>query len=235
MSATSQLVGYLSTSAHWSGERGIPHRSVEHLRLAGSAVVVATVIALPPAVWLGHVRRGGLAAQSIVNIGRAVPSLAIVAILFPLSLRFGFGLGFWPTFGALVLLAIPPMFTNAYVGVRSVDPAVVEAARGMGMRRVQVITRVQVPSGLPLILGGVRVAALQVIATATLGAYVGFNGLGSFINEGFRQQDDGKLLTGALLVALLALVVDVLFGRVMRRITPWRAPSAPLATKGPNL
>jgi len=235
MSATSEFVTYVSTSAHWAGERGIPHRTFEHLRLAASSVVVASAIALPPAVWLGHVRRGGLAAQSLVNIGRAVPSLAIVAILFPLSLRYGFGLGFWPTFGALVLLAIPPMFTNAYVGVRSVDPAVVEAARGMGMRRLQVIGRVQLPSGLPLVLGGVRVATLQVIATATLGAYVGFNGLGSFINEGFRQQDDGKLLTGAVLVALVAFVVDVVFGRVVHRITPWRVASTPLATKGPNL
>jgi osmoprotectant transport system permease protein len=104
----------------------------------------------------------------------------------------------------------------------------------MGMKRSQVIGRVQVPSGLPLILGGIRVATLQVIATATLGAYVGFNGLGSFINEGFRQQDDGKLLTGALLVAVVTLVVDVVFGRVVRRITPWRAAPMPLATKGPK-
>ena len=108
---------------------------MEHLRLDASAVAVAAALAVPPGVWLGHVRRGGLAVQSMVNIGRAVPSLAIVAILFPLSLRYGFGLGFWPTFGALVLLAVPPMFTNAYVAVRSVDAAVVEAARGMGMKR----------------------------------------------------------------------------------------------------
>lgn len=234
MSATSELVTYLTTSANWAGERGIPHRTFEHLRVSAAAVIAASAVAVPPAVWLGHVRRGGLAVQSIVNIGRAVPSLAIIALLFPLSLRYGFGLGFWPTFGALVLLAIPPMFTNAYVGVRSVDAAVVEAAHGMGMRRGQVIGRVQVPSGLPLILGGVRIALLQVIATATLGAFVGFNSLGSFINEGFRQQDNGKLLTGALLVALVALAVDVVFGRVMRRITPWRAAPAPLVTKGPN-
>jgi len=233
MSATTELVSYVTTSSHWTGERGIPWRTFEHLRLSASAVAVGIVIALPPAVWLGHVRRGGLLAQSLVNIGRAVPSLAVVAILFPLSLRYGFGLGFWPTFVALVLLAIPPMFTNAYVAVRTVEPAVVEAARGMGMKRAQVIGRVQVPSGLPLILGGVRVATLQVIATATLGAFVGFNGLGSFINEGFRQQDDGKLLTGAFLVALLALLVDIAFGRVVLRITPWRA--APRATKGSSL
>jgi osmoprotectant transport system permease protein len=159
--------------------------------------------------------------QWIVNIGRAVPSLAILAILFPLSLEYGFGLGFWPTLGALVFLGVPPMFTNAYVGVTNVDPSIVEASRGMGMRPADVLWRVEIPSALTLVLTGVRVATLQVIATATLGAYVGFNCLGSFINEGIRQQDDGKLLTGAVAVALTALIVDLAFGFIIRRATPW--------------
>ncbi len=226
MSMTSQFVSYVTTSANWDGDRGILHRTVEHLRLSGIAVVGASAVALPIGIWLGHVRRGGLVAQSVVNVGRAVPSLAILALLFPLSLQYGFGLGFWPTLVALVILAIPPMFTNAYTAIRSVDPSVVEASRGMGMRPIEVLTRVEVPSGLALILTGVRIATLQVIATATLGAYVGFNGLGSFINEGFRQRDDAKLLTGAVAVALCALVIDLAFGVVARSAMPWRTPKA---------
>jgi osmoprotectant transport system permease protein len=211
----------VTDSASWWGTNGILHRAEEHLRVSIAAVVAAAAVALPVAIALGHIGRGGVVAQWIVNVGRAVPSLAILAILFPLSLQYGFGLGFWPTFGALVLLAIPPMFTNAYAGVRGVDPSIVEASRGMGMRPAEVVWRVEVPSGLTLILTGVRVAALQVIATATLGAYVGFNSLGSFINEGIRQQDDGKLLVGAIGVALIALGVDLVFGVLIRRATPW--------------
>jgi len=218
------FLDYVSTSSNWSGTRGIGHRTIEHLRLSGASVLAAALIALPPAVWLGRSKRGGFLAQSIVNIGRAVPSLAILALLFPISLSYGFGLGFWPTFAALVILAVPPMFTNAYTGIRSVDPSIVEASRGMGMRPLEVLTRVEIPSGLALILTGVRIATLQVIATATLGAYVGFNGLGSFINEGFRQRDDAKLLTGAFAVALCALAVDLAFGVITRRAMPWRQP-----------
>ncbi|MBA2609135.1 MAG: ABC transporter permease [Actinobacteria bacterium] len=219
-----EFLNYVTTASNWSGTRGIGHRSLEHLRLSGASVLAAALIALPPAVWLGRSKRGGLLAQSIVNIGRAVPSLAILALLFPISLTYGFGLGFWPTFAALVILGVPPMFTNAYTGIRSVDPSIVEASRGMGMRPLEILTRVEIPSGLALILTGVRIATLQVIATATLGAYVGFNGLGSFINEGFRQRDDAKLLTGAVAVAICALAVDLAFGVLTRRAMPWRAP-----------
>jgi osmoprotectant transport system permease protein len=223
VNAIHEFVRFVSTGSNWSGTPGIAHRTAEHLRLSLIATVVAAVVALPLAVWLGHVRRGGFAAQSFVNVGRAIPSLAILAMLFPISLRYGFGLGFWPTFGALLILAVPPMFTNAYTGVRAVDPAVVDASLGMGMTPTEVLLRVEIPNALPLILTGVRIATLQVIATATLGAYVGFNGLGSFINEGFRQQDNGKLLTGAIAVALCALLVDAAFGVVVRRSTRWRS------------
>ncbi len=219
-----EFLNYVTTASNWNGARGIGHRGFEHLRLSGASVLAAALIALPPAVWLGRSKRGGLLAQSIVNIGRAVPSLAILALLFPISLTYGFGLGFWPTFAALVILGVPPMFTNAYTAIRSVDPSIVEASRGMGMRPFEILTRVEIPSGLALILTGVRIATLQVIATATLGAYVGFNGLGSFINEGFRQRDDAKLLTGAVAVAICALAVDLAFGVLTRRAMPWRAP-----------
>ena len=117
------------------------------------------------------------------------------------------------------------MFTNTYVGVRDVDPAIVEASRGMGMGGGQVLLRVETPIARPLILTGVRLASVQVVATATLGAFVGFNGLGSYIYEGFGQQDDGKLLTGAVGVALLAILTELVFSFVVRRATPWLSPS----------
>jgi osmoprotectant transport system permease protein len=221
VSAWSELVDYVSLAEHWWGRRGIATRVVDHVRISAVATAAAAAVAMPPALWLGHIRRGGAVASAVVNVGRAVPSFAIIALALPLSLRYGFGLGFWPTLVALVALALPPIFTNTYAGVTVIDPAVVDAARGMGMRGGEVLWRVEVPNALPLVLTGLRIAAVQVVATATLGAYVGFGGLGAFINEGFRQQDDGKLLTGAVLVALLAIATELLFGVGQRLLTPW--------------
>jgi osmoprotectant transport system permease protein len=225
MDALSELWTFVTTAENWWGNRGILQRVLDHLRISGFSVLVAAVLALPLAIALGHVKRGGLLAVWIVNIGRALPSFAIIALVFPISIRYGLGLGFWPTTVALVLLAIPPMFTNAYTGVRDVDPGTVEAARGMGMKGREILRGVEVPAALPLIITGVRVSAVQVVATATLGALVGFGGLGAYIIEGFAQQDDGKLLTGAVLVALLSLLVEVGFGALQRRLTPWTRTS----------
>lgn len=221
MSAWDELADYLTTADNWWGQRGIATRVGDHARLSAAAAGAAASIGIPAALWLGHVRRGGAFATALVNIGRAVPSLAIISLVFPLSLRYGFGLGFWPTFVALVVLGLPPVFTNTYAGVVGVDPAVVDAARGMGMRGAEVLWRVEAPNALPLVLTGVRVSAVQVVATATLGAFVGFGGLGAFINEGYRQQDDGKLLTGAVLVAVLAVITELTFSFVQRSLTPW--------------
>jgi osmoprotectant transport system permease protein len=233
MSAWSELGHYLTEGANWRGTNGITHRTVEHLRLAVTSTVLAAAVAVPLGAWLGHVRRGGVVVQWVVNIGRAIPSLAILVLLFPLSLELGFGLGFWPTVPALVVLAVPPMFANSYAGVRDVDPAVVEAARGMGLRPSEVLRHVELPNALPLVLTGVRVATLQVVATATLATLVGYNALGSFIIEGFRQREQGQLLTGSLAVALLALGIDALFVLLVRRATPWRTASVrTTSTKG---
>jgi osmoprotectant transport system permease protein len=184
---------------------------------------VAALVAIPPAVVLGHVRRGALLAVSIVNIGRAIPSFAIIALVLPFSLRWGFGLGFWPTMVALVLLAVPPIFTNTYTGVRDVPADAVEAARGMGMQPRELVTRVEVPVALPLILTGLRVSAVQVVATTTLGALVGYRCLGSPIVAGFQRRDKGELLAAAILVAALALVADALFSLAVRWLVPWRS------------
>jgi osmoprotectant transport system permease protein len=218
-----ELVDYLSTADNWWGPQGIVRAVVDHVRISAFATVLAAVLAIPPAVVLGHVRRGGLAAVSIVNIGRAVPSFAILALIFPLALRYGFGLGFWPTTVALVMLAIPPIFTNTYTGVRDVSRDVVDAATGMGMSGSEVLLHVEVPSALSLILTGLRVSAVQVVATATLGSLFGYGGLGALIVKGIAQQDDGKLLTGALFVALLAIGTEIAFSALERRLTPWAA------------
>ena len=160
--------------------------------------------------------------MSVVNIGRAIPSFAILALLLPFSLRYGFGLGFWPTIVALVLLAIPPIFTNTYTGVRDVPDEAVEAARGMGMRGGELVRKVEVPVAMPLILTGLRVSAVQVVATATLGALVGYRDLGTPIVSGFTSPDKGPLLAGAIAVALLALLTDASLAWRERRLVPWR-------------
>lgn len=223
----SQFTTYLTTADNWSGDRGIWADLVAHVKISVTAVAIAAAIAIVPAVLLGHAKKGGLFAISVVNIGRALPSFAIIALVLPFSLEWGFGLGFWPTCVALVLLAIPPMFTNTYTGVRDVDAGTVEAAVGMGMGPHRVIWGVEVPTASPLILTGARVAAVQVVATATLGALVGFTGLGSLIVEGFAQQNDGKLLTGAFLVAVLSLLTEALFYGLQRFATPWARATAP--------
>lgn len=223
----SQFVTYLTTADNWSGDRGIWADLVAHIEISVAAVAIAAAIAILPAVLLGHAKKGGLFAVSVVNIGRALPSFAIIALVLPISLEWGFGLGFWPTCVALVLLAIPPMFTNSYTGVRDVDPGTVEAAVGMGMAPHRVVLGVEMPTASPLIITGARVAAVQVVATATLGALVGFSGLGSLIVEGFAQQNDGKLLTGAFLVAVLSLVTEGLFYAIQRVATPWTRAATP--------
>jgi osmoprotectant transport system permease protein len=216
---------YLQSDDAWSGRNGLPALTWAHIQISVAAILIAALVAIPPAVVLGHVRRGALAAVSVVNIGRAIPSFAIMALLLPFSLRYGFGLGFWPTVVALVLLAIPPIFTNTYTGVRDVPADAVEAARGMGMSAGETVRKVEVPVAVPLILTGLRVSAVQVVATATLGALVAYRNLGTPIVTGFTSPDKGPMLAGALAVALLALVTDALFVLAARVLVPWRAPA----------
>jgi osmoprotectant transport system permease protein len=220
-----QMWDYLQSDEAWSGRNGLPALTWAHIQISVAAMLIAALVAIPPAVVLGHVRRGALAAVSVVNIGRAIPSFAIMALLLPFSLRYGFGLGFWPTVVALVLLAIPPIFTNTYTGVRDVPADAVEAARGMGMSAGETVRNVEVPVAVPLILTGLRVSAVQVVATATLGALVAYRNLGTPIVTGFTSPDKGPMLAGALAVALLALVTDALFVLAARVLVPWRAPA----------
>jgi len=220
--AWSDMLDYLGGDAAWSGNNALQALLWAHVKLSLFAIVVAALVAIPPAVALGHVRRGGLLAVWIVNVGRAIPSFAIVALLFPISLRWGFRLGLWPTLIALVLLAVPPIFTNTYTGVRDVPPDAVDAARGMGMRPGELVRKVELPVALPLVLTGLRVSAVQVVATATLGALVGYRNLGTPIVSGFQRANKGPLLAAAIAVAALALLVDGAFALADRRAIPWR-------------
>jgi len=210
------VAGWFADARHWQGTDGIPTRIAEHLELTALSVVVAAVIALPIGLYLGHTGRAAFLAINIANLGRALPSLAILAFALPVSFALGLGLGFWPTFMAMVPLAVPPILTNSFVAVRAVDRDTVEAARGMGMRELQVLRSVETPLGAPIILGGLRTATVNVIATATLGALVAGGGLGRYIVDGLALQEYERLFAGAVLVALLAIGTELGFGVLQR-------------------
>jgi osmoprotectant transport system permease protein len=193
----------------------VVQRVLEHLEISAISLVIALLLALPLALWLAHTGRGSFLAINASNVGRALPSLALIALAFPWG-----GLHPQTVIFALVLLGIPPILTNGYVGVRQVDPDVVEAARGMGMRPLQVLRGVEVPLAAPVIMAGIRTASVQIIATATLGALVASGGLGTFITDGLAVGDTPSILTGALLVALLAVVADGCFAGLERAATP---------------
>ena len=208
--------GWLTTAEHYRGTAGVPHRLLEHLAISAVSVLLAALIALPVGLWLGHVGRGGGLAINISNAGRAIPTFAILVLLATVPSLFGNA----GTVLALVVFAIPPILTNAYVGIREVDRDVKEAARGMGMEGAALLRRVELPLAMPLVAAGLRTAAVQVVATATLAAYIGAGGLGRFIADGFGLQDRPMILSGAILVALLALVTEIGLGRVEARLTP---------------
>lgn len=219
MSLVADTLSWLADGAHWSGRDGVPHRLVAHLELTVVAVAIACVIALPLAVWLGHSRRAGRFGNLVVTLSNATRALPVFGVLIVLSAT-SLGVGNRSTILALSLFAIPPLLSNAYVGIRGVDADVVEAARGSGMSGPQVLRSVEIPLALPLIAAGFRTAAVQVVATATLAAYVGGGGLGQFINEGFGRGDKAETAAGGVLVAGLALTVEGLLALVQRRLAP---------------
>jgi osmoprotectant transport system permease protein len=209
---------WLGDKAHYRGVDGVPHRLIEHLWISGAAVGLAAVVALPLAVWLGHSRRLarlGEAVVSLSNATRAVPVFAVLVLLAATPVGFGNR----ATVLALIVFAAPPLLTNSYVGARGVDEDVVEAARGSGMSGWQVLRRVELPLAVPLIAAGFRTAAVQVVATATLAAYVGGGGLGRLIADGFGRADPAQTAAGGLLVAALALVVEIGLAVVQRTLT----------------
>jgi osmoprotectant transport system permease protein len=213
MDIARETLGWLLDPATWQGSGGIVARLIEHVWLSALALVVALVIAIPIGLYTGHTGRGGNATVSVAGVGRAIPSYALLILLFPV---FGFGLA--APLLALVLLAIPPILANVYVGLRGVDRELVDAGRGMGMRETEVLTGVELPAALPVIIAGTRSAAVAIVATATLAALIGGGGLGRFIVDGFALQDDGMLVGGAILVAMLAIAVERAFTLAERRL-----------------
>ncbi|MFZ5848158.1 MAG: ABC transporter permease [Actinomycetota bacterium] len=218
------VLAWFQDPANWRGEEGLVNRLVEHLLLTGTATLAAVLLGLPLAVWLGHIGRGGVLAVNISNVGRAVPTFAVLLLLAlgPVgSDDLGpYGRAGLATLIALVLFALPPIITNAYVGMREVDRDTVEAARGMGMRGNQLLRRVELPLALPLIVTGIRLAVVQVWATATIAALVAGPGLGRIITLGFRRQDVPEVVAGALVVAVIALVLEGLMFLAQRTLDP---------------
>lgn len=202
---------WLTDSANWSGDTGIPARLLEHVWYSALGVFLAALIALPLGLLIGHTGRGSFLAASLSNFWRALPTLGLVILVFRLE-----PLSIWPVLVALVAIAIPPILLNTDVGIRSVDPTVRDAARGMGMTGWQALWRVEVPLALPLILAGVRSAAGQVVATATIAAFVGLGGLGRFIIDGYAVRSIGEISGGAIVVAALALLVEGSFALLQR-------------------
>jgi len=189
-------------------------KTLEQVQLAGAALGIALALALPLGLWLGHLHRGAFVAISVSNLGRALPSLVLIA--------FGilvFGIGFWNNTAALVVLAVPPILTNSYFAVDGVDPSVVEAARGMGMHRRQILLRIELPLALPLIFAGVRIGAVFVIATATIAAIAGGGGLGEIIVDQASYRLSG-VVAASLWVSALALGASLALGLLRRLLTP---------------
>jgi osmoprotectant transport system permease protein len=206
MSVLQFFWSFVSSSANWHGTDGVPNRLLEHLRYSGLALLFSLVVAVPLGVALGHARRGGTAVTSAANAARALPTLGVLTLIVIWR-----GIGLTPVLVALVALALPAVLLNTYEGVRAVDAGVRDAARGMGLTEWQVVRSVELPLALPLILLGLRTAAIQIVSTATIAAYVGLGGLGRFIFDGLARRDYETVVGGAGLVALLAVVVEVGF------------------------
>ncbi|MET8144953.1 ABC transporter permease [Sphaerisporangium sp. NPDC005288] len=206
------LIDFFGDPANWSGPGGIPARLLEHVEFSVVALLLSMLIAIPLGLLIGHTGRGAVLVVIAANAARALPTLGLVVLIV---LLVGVGTT-WPVLVPLVALAIPPILVNTYEGIRGVEDDLRDAAYGMGLRGGQVLMKVLVPVAMPLILLGLRVAAIQVVATATVAAYVGLGGLGRYIIDGLATKDFPSTIGGAVLVAALALVVQLCFALLQR-------------------
>lgn len=224
MNFLQQALSFIFTAENWAGKAGLANRILEHLQYTAVAVAVSALIAVPIGLLIGHTRRGSVLVVTAVNALRALPTLGVLLLAVLL-----WGLGLLPPTVALTLLGIPPLLAGTYSGIANVDPKVVDAARSMGMTEWQVLTRVEIPNALPLILGGLRTATLQIVATATVAAYASLGGLGRYLIDGIKVRQFYLALVGALMVTVLALLLDGLLalavwaslpgtGRLRRRL-----------------
>lgn len=214
---------WLNDPLNWQGPTGVPALVAEHLGMSAVAVVLAAAVALPLGIWLGRRGRGGGVTVLVSNTSRALPTLALLYV-FAMT---GLGFGNRPTVLAAALFAVPPILSNAFTGLREVDPAARDAARGMGMSGRRSLATVELPLALPLIGAGLRTAAVQVVATVPLAALVGGGGLGTIIVTGFSTRRFGEVVAGGLLVAALCLLVEAVLAAGQRALTP-----APLRVGG---
>jgi osmoprotectant transport system permease protein len=232
----SMILDFLLDPANWTlgNADGFPQRILEHLGYTGLAMLLALVVAFPLGVLIGHTGRGAFLAINAGNAGRALPTLGVLMLVVALA-----GAGLVPVTVALFLLAIPPILTATYAGVSGVSLDTVDAARGMGMTEPQIAARVELPNALPVVIGGIRNAALQVVSTATIAAYVGLGGLGRYLFDGLALRDYPRVVAGAILGAVLAVAIDLglaalqralvspgVDGRAARRRTPAADPTA---------
>jgi osmoprotectant transport system permease protein len=215
MNAFGAAWAWLTQAQQWHGADGIPDRLIQHLEYTALAVLVAALIALPLGLLIGHFGRGGFVVVTLANFGRALPTLGLVVLAYLLTSGSSAAV-----LVALVVLAIPPILVNTYEGVLGVDRDVKDAARGMGMTEPQVLLRAEIPIATPLILLGMRTAAIQVVATATIAAYIGLGGLGRFIIDGLARSDYAMVAGGAIVVVALALAVQILFVGIRRLTVP---------------
>lgn len=216
----SSLLGWLSDPTHWSGPEGIPTRIVEHLAYTALTVLLAALIAIPLGLWIGHTGKGKVAVVNLLNGARSIPTLGLLFLaIILLGPRLQGDAAFLvPVVLVLVVLAIPPILASTYSGVEQVDPAARDAAKGMGMTGAQVLRQVEVPCAMPLIMSGLRSATMQVIATATIAATVSIGGLGRYLIDGQAARDYAQMAGGGILVALLALAVDLVLTLVQRLV-----------------
>lgn len=226
MELLADVIAWFSAEGRWSltDPAGIGFRTVQHLTYTVVAMLLAVAVAVPPALWLAHTGRGQALASAVVNLGRAIPSFGLIILFWFVATQLPWvGTEFWPLIAALMALALPPIFTNTYAAVRGVDAATVEAARGVGLTGRQVLREVELPLAAPIVAAGIRVATVQVIATAAIGAIVtNGGGLGRYIVDGFAMGPAGfdRVVGGAVLVAVLTVTVDQLAAYGERRVAP---------------
>jgi osmoprotectant transport system permease protein len=211
----SQVLAWFAAPTHWRGPAGIPVRIAEHLYYTAVAVLIASAIAVPVGLLVGHTARGGVVLVGLANAMRALPTLGLLTFLFLLVRSQSIS-----TLVALVVLAVPPVLAGSYAGVRSVETGVVDAARGMGMTSAQRLWQVELPGALALLVGGLRSAVLQVVATTTVAAYVGLGGLGRLLLDGLNSADYPQMAAGALVIAALALLLDLLLAGLAWLVVP---------------
>ncbi|MFF1251105.1 ABC transporter permease [Pseudarthrobacter sp. NPDC058329] len=211
MSVFSDTFAWLADPLHWTGSAGIPARLGEHLQYTGIVMLIATAIAVPVGLYVGHTGRGRVAIVALAGALRALPTLGLLTLFVLLA-----GIGLMPPIWALVILTVPPLLAGTYAGISSVDRNVVDAARAMGMTERQVLFRAELPNALTVMFGGFRTGVLQVIATVSVVAYINLGGLGRYLFDGLVLSDFPQMLGGSLLIAVLAIGVDLVLALIQR-------------------